>query len=306
MDRSRSPTTTLTYPTFSAGTRAIRATGPEDALRAAGFNDRPVGYSPLGVGVKSAVWQVNFDLSESLAWKVYNRSGVAAREQAAYRLLGEHSLALPRMAVGVEADEVFEFGWSLMTVAPGEALSRRLGELTRETVLGVYRSAGAFLAELHEYGRERFDNRAQISERFERALLRFDPGLAGQIRTMLERAPLEGCEFSALCHGDLHAENLRVDDAGAFVGALDLESSRRGDPTFDIVRTCHSLHPYDERVLDALIEGYGGEPPGFTDVFDLYFILCELKLWNYFAAGESEAPLESIETRIAQRVSVHG
>lgn len=210
------------------------------------------------------------------------------------------------MALGIETDDVFEFGWTLMSVAPGEALSRRLGELSRETMLGVYRSAGAFLAELHEHGRERFDNRAEISGRFERALAHFDPTLARQIRTMLERTPLESCEFSALCHGDLHAENLRVDESGDFVGALDLESSRRCDPAFDIVRTCHSLHPFDEQVLDALIEGYGGEPPGFADVFDLYFILCELKLWNYFAAGDSQAPLESIELRIAQRVSAHG
>lgn len=289
-------------------------------MRAAGIDQRVIACSPLGEGVKSRVYRVELDSGRALALKLYRETQAAQREQSGYKRLAGCELPFPQMVGGEVAAGLAEHGWTLMSIAPGEALNLRLATLDRSQLLAIYRQVGGLLARLHSLGCETFtrfrgepvadrQNFGFVREWTEELLARFERAGGGsdipaEVRALIERhaVDLGACETASLCHGDLHAENIRIDARGGLVGAIDLEECFAGDPALDIVQTHHARHPFDDAALAALLDGYGGAPPWFEAVFDPYFVICELRLWLFFARGGSRAPLRDIERRIAERL----
>lgn len=237
-------------------------------------------------------------------------------------MLGDRAIGLPRVvgAAAAGEDDELENGWTLMTIVPGESFNRLFAELGTERQLAVYREAGAILARMHETacdgfglvpgaGRRVPDNRTFVGERFAARLEGFrtrggNRYLHHWLRAWVdERAPLlDLCDSPVLCHGDLHAENIHVAVGGnpAAVGVLDLSECFAGDPAMDLCGTHQARFPYDDRIRDALLEGYGTPPPWLDELYDLYFVGSELDLWDFFARGGSRRPLSSIERRVAQ------
>jgi Ser/Thr protein kinase RdoA (MazF antagonist) len=285
----------------------------QDVVAAAGIDARVVGASPLGEGVKSVVSRIELAGAEPLALKVFRLSGYAAREHAAYRSLGDHDLALPRMVHGVAESEHFPFGFTLMTISAGVPLNFKFGGLARERLLDVYRGVGALQRQIH---RNRppteMSNLEYMERRVSESLGKFlerggSRRLAGKLERFFTRsaALFAQCDQPALCHGDLHPENIFVrGDAAtlAFEGAIDLESAFIGDPVMDLTRTIHTCPLPGVDLTEALLDGYGGAPPGFADRHHAYFVLYELELWSYYALGGSRAPLRSIARRLRKHV----
>lgn len=290
-------------------------------VSAAGIDARVVETSLLGQGVKSVVTLIALDQHDDLALKVFTRGEATAREHAAYRLLGDHDLPMPRMLAAAEATEELPYGFTLMTLAPGAALNTKFVSLERDQLLEIYRGIGAFQAALHKHAApgfaEQVDSSAYVGNaelmraRLGRSLAGFlEHGGNRYLASVADRqfgeheAALAGCTRPVVCHGDLHPENVRVAqtaDGLRFSSAIDLEESFAGDPVMDLVRTIHTCPLPGDDVTAALLDGYGGKPSGFDELFDFYFIFYELELWNFYARGGSRTPLPSIARRIARR-----
>ncbi|MGK2878131.1 MAG: phosphotransferase family protein [Solirubrobacterales bacterium] len=285
----------------------------QDVIAAAGIDARVVATSPLGEGVKSVVSRIEFEAAEPLALKVFRHEGYAAREHVAYRMLGEHQLPMPRMLHGVEKTPAFPIGYTLLTMVPGEPLIFNFGGLARERLLDVYRGVGALQAALHQtVVTSKAGNAEYIEARIDQSLGKFllrggKRRLAKKLESYFdERAELfAACTEPALCHGDLHPENILV--AGNledlhFLGAIDFESAFTGDPVMDLTRTIQSCPLPGEDLTAALLDGYGGKPEGFDERHNAYFVLYELELWNYYARGGSRRPLRSIARSMRRRI----
>lgn len=307
-----------------------RATSPAHATReqsqsvvsAAGIDAGVVGTSLLGRGVKSLVTRIDLDDGSSLALKVFTRGGSTTREHRAYELLGEHDLPVPRMLLGVASDDDFPFGFSLLTMAPGAPLNDHFVDLPREQLLNVYRGVGEFQRLFHRTSAPGFsdltdhelnaDNAALIASRVKFALGTFlthggKPRLAAKLENFFAENDrhLALVPSPVLCHGDLHPENIRVervDGELSFVFVIDLEEAFAGDPLMDLTRTLQTCPLPGSDVTAALLDGYGGKPEGFDDLHNVYFVLYELELWNYYALGGSRRPLRSIARRIKRRL----
>jgi aminoglycoside phosphotransferase (APT) family kinase protein len=307
-----------------------RATSPVPATReqaqsvvtAAGIDARVAATSLLGRGVKSLVTQIDLDDGSALALKVFMRGGSTTREHRAYELLGDHELPVPRMLLGVASDEDFPFGFTLLTMAPGEPLNDHFVDLPREQLLNVYRGVGEFQRHFHKTSAPGFsdltdrelnaDNAALIASRVQTALGTFlthggKPRLAAKLENFFAENDrhLALVPSPVLCHGDLHPENIRVerlDGELSFAFAIDLEEAFAGDPLMDLTRTLQTCPLPGSDLTHALLDGYGGKPEGFDDLHNVYFVLYELELWNYYALGESRQPLRSISRRIKRRL----
>lgn len=294
--------------------------------RLAGIDNELTCVHQLGEGVKGRVLRLDFEGRESLALKLYSAAG-ADRERAGFELAARHDLPLPRMMAGADGpDPAAALGWTLMTLAPGRGLNRVLAQMTLEQELDVHRQTGALLRRLHAAVCPRFGrggtrpdfatNGEYVVARFESALARFtalggDAGLAGRIRALLaaRNGALAACRQPVFCHGDLHAENVRVRQAEhglEVVGAIDLEEWFAGDPALDIALTWAARSPHDDDVYWALLDGYGDAPGWLDSVLDIYIVLAELKLWIYYAVGDSREPLVEIEERIEAAVGTRG
>jgi aminoglycoside phosphotransferase (APT) family kinase protein len=291
-------------------------------VSAAGIASRVTGTSLLGQGVKSVVTRIDLDDDSALALKVFTRGGSTTREHRAYELLGDHELALPKMLLGVAGDDDFPFGFTLLTIAPGEPLNDNFGGLPREQLLNVYRGVGEFQRSIHRTSAPGFsdladhqlnaDNAALIKTRVDFALGTYlSHGGKHRLAAKLENFFAENDRHLALvpspvlCHGDLHPENIRVtrvDGELQFVFAIDLEEAFAGDPLMDLTRTLQTCPLPGDDLTAALLDGYGGRPEGFDDLFNVYFVLYELELWNYYALGGSRKPLRSITRRIKRRL----
>lgn len=277
----------------------------------------------IGDGTKGVVWRIDFGARESLALKIYSRSIEAEREQSGYAAVGTRAIGLPAVvgAAAVGVDEGFPNGWTLMTLVDGPAFNTIFNELGPERQLEVYREVGALLARMHAVrcdgfglvansGRRLPDNQTFVTERLAAALNGFaarggNNFLAHWMRAWFEEraGALAGCTEPVLCHGDLHAENIHVTglDAGRLsISVLDLSECFAGDPAMDLCGTHQARFPYDDRIREALLEGYGEPPPRLEDVYDVYFLISELDLWDFFARGGSRRPLASIERRMAR------
>lgn len=294
----------------------------QDVLRAAGIDARVVGTAALGQGAKSIVTRVDLEGGEQLALKVFLSGGNTAREHAAYRLLGDHSHPIPRMLHCAAETPEFPFGFTLLTLASGSPLNLNFGGLERHRLLAVYRGVGEFQASLHRTAGPGFailseervdrDNAEFMARTVDLELGKFlahggKPRLAGGLESYFAEASgrFAQAPASVFCHGDLHPENIFViggPDDLRFVGAIDLEEAFTGDPVMDLTRTLHTCPLPGEDLTEALLEGYGGKPQGFDDLFDAYFVLYELKLWNYYAGGGSRGPLRSIARRMRRRI----
>lgn len=307
-----------------------RAIGPAHATReqaqsvvsAAGIDSRVAATSLLGRGVKSLVTRIELDDASSLALKVFVRGGSTTREHRAYELLGDHDVPLPRMMFGVASNEDFPFGYTLLTIAPGEPLNDHFVDLPRDQLLNVYRGVGEFQRLIHRTSAPGFsdladhelntDNAGLIKSRVDFALGTFlahggKHRLAAKLENFFadNERELALVPSPVLCHGDLHPENIRVarDDEGLkFVFAIDLEEAFAGDPVMDLTRTLQTCPLPGDDLTEALIDGYGGKPEGFDPLLNVYFVLYELELWNYYATGGSRQPLRSISKRIKRRL----
>ncbi|MBJ7355125.1 MAG: aminoglycoside phosphotransferase family protein [Thermoleophilaceae bacterium] len=308
----------------------LRADGPAPASRdqaqvvidAAAIDARVIATSALGGGAKSVVTRVELESGEPLALKVFTRGGNTAREHSAYRLLGDHQLPIPRMLHGAAETPEFPFGYTLLTMAPGAPLNINLAGLDRSRLVEVYRGVGEFQAALHRTAGPGFailsdervdrDNAEFMARTFNVELGTFlahggSPRLAGRLEAYFDDASARFAQAPAavLCHGDLHPENIFVAgslDELAFLGVIDLEEAFTGDPVMDLARTLQSCPFPGDDLTAAVLEGYGGKPEGFDALFDAYFVLYELKLWNYYARGGSRGPLRSIGRRIRRRI----
>lgn len=285
----------------------------EAVARAANLDVRVIATSPLGQGVKSVVSRIELEDAEPLALKVFLRGGHTSREHDAYRLLGDHSIAMPRMLDGVAETADFPFGYTLLTMAPGEPLNLNFGGLPRARLLAVYRGVGELQAALHVAPiTTALENAEVIADRVSEALGIFlthggSHRLAGRLENYFaaNAERFRECREPVLCHGDLHPENIFVSgDATSlkFRGAIDLEESFIGDPVMDLTRTIQSCPLPGDDLTAALLEGYGGKPAGFDERHDAYFALYELELWNYYAQGGSRKPLRSIARRLRRRI----
>jgi Ser/Thr protein kinase RdoA (MazF antagonist) len=294
----------------------------QDVLSAAGIDSRVTATSALGQGVKSIVSRIEREDDEPLALKVFLRGGHTTREHAAYALLGEHSLPMPRMLHGVAEASDYPFGYTLLTMAPGEPLNLNFGGLARRRLLDVYRGVGALQASMHSTAGRGFsdlshervdrDNAEFMAGRIDFALGTFlthggSHRLAGKIEAFFDDAANRFAQSAAsvLCHGDLHPENIFVTGDAAtlsFVGAIDLEEAFTGDAVMDLTRTIQTCPLPGDDLTAALLDGYGGKPEGFDALHDAYFVLYELELWNYYAQGGSRKPLRSIARRIRKRI----
>lgn len=273
--------------------------------------------------MKATVWRIDFDRHESLALKIYSRPIEAEREQQGYAALGGRVPGLPRIFGTCLAGEREDCpnGWTLMSIVDGAAFNTVFDELGSDRQLSVYREIGALLARLHETecdgfgmvvnsGRTLPDNQTFFTERFAASLNGFverggNNFLAHWVREWFQdRADmLDACTQPVVCHGDLHAENVHVtglDSATIEISVLDLSECFAGDPAMDLCSTHQARFPYDDRIRDALLEGYGTPPRWLEDVYDIYFLGSEFDLWDFFARGGSRAPLASIERRIAK------
>lgn len=308
----------------------IRADGPahvtreqaQDVVGAAGVDARVLATSLLGEGAKSLVSRIELEEGEPLALKVFQRGGSTTREHEAYRLLGEHSLPVPRMLHGVAETPDYPFGYTLLTMASGEPLNRNFGGLSRERLLEVYRGVGELQASMHSTAGHGFsdltnervdrDNAEFMARRIDRGLGGFlahggSRRLAGKLEAYFADAANHFAQSAApvLCHGDLHPENIFVTgDAAslAFEGAIDLEEAFTGDAVMDLTRTIQTCPLPGDDLTAALLEGYGGKPEGFDLLHDPYFVLYELELWNFYAQGGSRQPLRSIARRMRKRI----
>ncbi|MBJ7459110.1 MAG: aminoglycoside phosphotransferase family protein [Thermoleophilaceae bacterium] len=293
----------------------------QQVIGAAGIDARVAATSMLGEGAKSVVSKLELENAEPLALKVFRSGSRAGREHAAYRLLGEHSSHVPRLLAAAAETPDFPFGYSLLTIAAGEPLSMNFGGLERVRLLAVYRGVGGFLASLHrtagrgfsELSDERLDrdNAVFVARRVDRALVTFlthggSHRLAGRLESYFADASecLARSAAPVLCHGDLHPGNIFVTgDAStlSFAGVIDLEGAFTGDAVMDLVRVIHSCPLPGDDLTRAVLEGYGDKPAGFDALFDVYLVLFELELWNYYAVGGSRRPLRSIARRIRKR-----
>lgn len=304
----------------------LRADGPahvtreqaQEVLLAAGIDSQVAATSPLGQGVKSVASRIELEGAEPLALKVFLRGGHTMREHSAYRLLGEHSLPMPRMLHGIAESEEFPFGYTLLTMAPGEPLNLKFGGLERDRLLEVYRGVGELQAAMHRTAGSGFsdlggmpvdrDNARFMARRIDFALATFlthggSTRLAGRLEDFFADASDRFAQSAAavLCHGDLHPENIFVTGDGAslaFKGAIDLEEAFTGDAVMDLARTIQTCPLPGEDLTAALLDGYGGKPEGFDSLQNVYFTLYELELWNYYAQGGSRKPLRSIARRL--------
>jgi Ser/Thr protein kinase RdoA (MazF antagonist) len=294
----------------------------QDVVSAAGIEAHVTAMAPLGQGVKSVVSRVELEGAEPLALKVFLRGGHTTREHSAYRLLGEHSLPMPRMLHGIAESEDFPFGCTLMTMAPGEPLNLNFGGLERGRLLEVYRGVGQLQAALHRTAGLGFsdlggapvdrDNAEFMAKRIDFALGTFlahggSPRLAGKVEAYFDAAANGFAQSAAsvLCHGDLHPENIFVSgdsETLSFMGAIDLEEAFTGDAVMDLTRTIQTCPLPGPDLTAALLDGYGGRPEGFDVLHDPYFVLFELELWNFYAQGGSRKPLRSIAKRIRKRI----
>jgi aminoglycoside phosphotransferase (APT) family kinase protein len=308
----------------------LRADGPahvtreqaQDVVSAAGIDARVTATAPLGQGVKSIVSRIELEDAEPLAFKVFLRGGHTTREHAAYELLGDHSLPMPRMIHGIAESEAFPFGCTLMTMAPGAPLNLNFGGLERARLLEVYRGVGQLQAALHRTAGLGFtdlggapvdrDNAEFMGKRIDFALGTFlahggSHRLAGKVEAYFDNAANAFAQSAAsvLCHGDLHPENIFVTgDATtlSFIGAIDLEEAFTGDAVMDLTRTIQTCPLPGDDLTAALLDGYGGKPEGFDPLHDPYFVLFELEFWNFYAQGGSRQPLRSIAKRIRKRI----
>lgn len=294
----------------------------QQVLLAAGIDSQVAATSLLGHGVKSVVSRIELEDAEPLALKVFLRGGHTMREHSAYRLLGEHSLPMPRMLHGVAESGEFPFGYALITMAPGEPLNLNFGGLQRDRLLEVYRGVGALQAAMHRTAGSGFsdlggmpvdrDNARFMSRRIDFALATFlthggSTRLAGRLEDFFADASGRFAQSAAsvLCHGDLHPGNIFVTGDGsslAFQGVIDLEEAFTGDAVMDLARTIQTCPLPGKDLTAALLDGYGGKPEGFDSLQNVYFTLYELELWNYYAQGGSRKPLRSIARRLRKHV----
>lgn len=308
----------------------LRADGPAHAslelaqrvIESAGIDARSTATSALGGGAKSVVTLIELESGEPLALKVFTRGGNTAREHAAYALLGDHQLPIPRMLHGAAEAPDFPFGYTLLTIQPGVPLNLNFADLDRSRLLDVYRGVGEFHAALHRTSGPGFallaeervdrDNAEFMARTVDHELERFlshggQPRLAGKLEAFFDQTS-DGFALApaaVLCHGDLHPENIFVTGGVGelqFRGAIDLEEAFTGDPVMDLARTLQTCPFPGEDLTAALLDGYGGKPEGFDELFDAYFVLYELKLWNYYAQGGSRRPLRSIARRMRKRM----
>ncbi|MBI2691804.1 MAG: aminoglycoside phosphotransferase family protein [Solirubrobacterales bacterium] len=294
----------------------------QSVVSAAGIDAAVDSTSLLGRGVKSLVTRIDLADGSALALKAFIRGGSTTREHRAYELLGEHELPLPQMLLGVASNDDFPFGFTLLTMAPGEPLNDHFVDLPREQLLSIYRGVGEFQRLIHRTNAPGFsdltdhelnaDNGALVAKRVQAALGTFlthggKPRLAAKLENFFAENDrhLALVPNPVLCHGDLHPENIRVAHVGGeftFVFAIDLEEAFAGDPLMDLTRTLQSCPLPGSDLTAALLDGYGGKPEGFDDLHDVYFLLYELELWNYYAVGGSRKPLRSISRRIRRRL----
>ncbi|WP_020671274.1 phosphotransferase family protein [Amycolatopsis nigrescens] len=63
-----------------------------------------------------------------------------------------------------------------------------------------------------------------------------------------------------LIHGDLHADHVFLDEAGAITGLIDFGDTYAGDPRYELVVLHLGLFFGDSSLLGAFLEGYGWGP----------------------------------------------
>lgn len=265
---------------------------------------------PYEFGGDSLVACLELDDGEMVALKIYATEGAAEREQSAYGWLGDHDLPLPQVIDTAPCSEEWRFGATLTTIAPGAPFADALDAATDAETLDVYEAVGGFMRELHSHAvpADAGSNADFVANRF-RMLLDEFVSLGGG-RTTASRIDkftaryerlLDETDGPAICHGDLHPQNLRVDCVAGrltFVGAIDLGESFVGDPTMDLVRTAFASPLENEATFTALIAGYDATPTAFHALKPLYFLLYELRLWTYEAAKGRRDRLRPIKLRI--------
>ena len=131
-----------------------------------------------------------------------------------------------------------------------------------------------------------------------------DPALADTVERRLraDAELLESCERAVLCHGDLHEDNVLVEERdGQWIvtGVVDVENASAADPMLDLAKA--DYYAREEPVRRAgLLEGYGALPPDGPARLALYRLHHTLALWSWFASIGRKQPLPGLAADMAR------
>jgi aminoglycoside phosphotransferase (APT) family kinase protein len=255
--------------------------------------------SALDGGGASGAWRLRDgtrDLVVRIRGTAAARLGASVKAEAAMQSLAAQAGLAPRVVLADPAGGflVSEFAEGRM---PGRAAMGDPVLLAR---------VGAWCAQLHalaapaglpviDFGARAAGYLAQAARGVDApTLARLDQALARR------RAAVGIAERIAPCHHDLHRRNL-LDD-GVRLAAIDWEYAGPGDPAADLA-ACAGYHALDERAVDALVAGYGGDAQLRARVESLAWIFaCLWYGWNAAAARLGIAVDEAEQSRLAARL----
>jgi aminoglycoside phosphotransferase (APT) family kinase protein len=245
--------------------RMVAATWP-DLASEAGADAEP---SHVGSG-----WDVD-------VWRFGNHAVRFPRRALGIRCLDNELIVLPHVAdrVPVAVPRPSRIGMPVLgyparfyvhALLPGQPLIRTaLDDASRAALAGAL---GAFLRALHAIPLAplraaglRDDDRGDVARIAARGLAWLDevalpPPLAGAARALLAGPMPEMDAAPVLVHGDFHAGNLLVDEAGTeLVGVIDWGDCAAGDPAIDLA-IGWSIVPPAARA--AFLAAYGPVSPG--------------------------------------------
>jgi aminoglycoside phosphotransferase (APT) family kinase protein len=275
----------------------------------------------LDGGTNSAVFEVRARDGRAVVVKVYSDRlhWKLEKEVFVYGLLDGVDLAAPVPAV-LAADEskaLLPQNVLVLTRLDGVPVSSLVDRLSDRELARITRQIGAFLRSLHELGFDAFGyvgtdgivrahdtNLRYMRFQFDKKLREFaelggDDALRRRIERHVDRREelLAGCRRAVYCHNDVNYGNVLVADDGSgrrMSGMLDFENVLAGDPLLDLAKAhCYSSRR-NERLLAALVGGYGDVRDGWREALDLYVLYHWLELWDWFASLGETAPLDGL------------
>lgn len=236
---------------------------------------------PLAQGEATAAYRATTLEGDDLVVRVQKRGVTGFAEEAwAMRRCREVGLLVPKVygvsQIGTDAPRDV----MVMAAAQGRPLAEVIASLSRAELTQVFVGVGSALRKLHSIPVGHFgwlrENESAESEAstdwtaFAQTLLaarREDaPALeqAGLARAEVEGlldvvSHLQSLPYArpVLCHGDLGADHLFVDDNLNLVGIIDFGMAQGNSPALD-VGVLQMFHPEVE--MAWLADGYGGEP----------------------------------------------
>jgi aminoglycoside phosphotransferase (APT) family kinase protein len=221
-----------------------------------------------------------------------------SNEAAAYRLLEDSPLRVPRVVVLDESRHIVPYDFIIVTRLPGASVAESQSRLEPSEIHALAREAGSSLALLHAFTFEGFGKLRELgrlpfsswNRYFENYAHRYmgpaqehglvDRATLSRLDSALQRAQglLSQVAQGTLVHSDYHYENI-LQENGRLTGILDFEWALIGDPASDFVPAMER-----ERVLpgaeNAFLEGYLAVrqlDPGHSQRIELYQLFLQIE-----------------------------